>query len=52
MIGVLLGSCFGWQIPMTQHFYKYIPPRPHAEIDSEIKQLEAEIQALLKEVVE
>lgn len=42
----------GYEIPLTRHFYKYAPPRPLAEIDAEIKQLEAEIQALLAEVTE
>jgi type I restriction enzyme M protein len=42
----------GYEIPLTRHFYKYVPPRPLAEIDAEIKQLEAEIQALLNEVAE
>lgn len=42
----------GYEIPLTRHFYKYIPPRPLEEIDAEIKQLEAEIQALLAEVTE
>ena len=42
----------GYEIPLTRHFYKYEPPRPLAEIDAEIKQLEAEIQALLDEVTE
>ncbi|MDZ7578861.1 MAG: class I SAM-dependent DNA methyltransferase [Candidatus Nanopelagicales bacterium] len=40
----------GYEIPFTRHFYKYMPPRPLAEIDAEIKALEAEIQALLGEV--
>jgi type I restriction enzyme M protein len=40
----------GYEVPLTRHFYKYVPPRPLAEIDAEIKQLEAEIQALLREV--
>ncbi len=40
----------GYEIPLTRHFYKYVPPRPLAEIDAEIKQLEAEIQELLGEV--
>ncbi len=38
--------------PLTRHFYRYIPPRPLDEIDAEIKQLEAEIQELLREVTE
>jgi type I restriction enzyme M protein len=42
----------GYEIPLTRHFYKYVPPRPLAEIDAEIKQLESEIQALLNEVTE
>jgi type I restriction enzyme M protein len=42
----------GYEIPLTRHFYKYIPPRPLEEIDSEIKALEAEIQSLLREVTE
>ncbi|MCL5444609.1 MAG: type I restriction-modification system subunit M [Actinobacteria bacterium] len=42
----------GYEIPLTRHFYKYVPPRPLAEIDAEIKALEAEIQELLREVAE
>jgi type I restriction enzyme M protein len=42
----------GYEIPLTRHFYKYVPPRPLEEIDAEIKQLEAEIQELLKALTE
>ncbi len=42
----------GYEIPLTRHFYKYVPPRPLAEIDAEIKALEEEIQALLGAVTE
>jgi len=42
----------GYEIPLTRHFYVYKTPRPLAEIDAEIKQLESEIQALLAEVTE
>lgn len=42
----------GYEIPLTRYFYKYVPPRPLAEIDAEIMALEAEIQALLREVTE
>ncbi len=42
----------GYEIPLTRHFYRYVPPRPLAEIDAEIKTLEAEIQALLAQVTE
>jgi type I restriction enzyme M protein len=45
-------SKVGYEIPLTRHFYRYIPPRPLADIDAEIKQLEAEIQELLREVAE
>lgn len=40
----------GYEIPLTRHFYKYVPPRPLEEIDAEIKALEDEIQELLSEV--
>ena len=40
----------GYEIPLTRHFYKYVPPRPLEEIDAEIKVLEDEIQRLLTEV--
>jgi type I restriction enzyme M protein len=40
----------GYEIPFTRHFYVYKPPRPLAEIDAELKALEAEIQGLLGEV--
>ncbi|MEV6844645.1 class I SAM-dependent DNA methyltransferase [Actinoplanes sp. NPDC051411] len=42
----------GYEIPFTRHFYVYQPPRPLAEIDSEIKALEAQIQELLGEVTD
>lgn len=42
----------GYEIPFTRYFYRYVPPRPLAEIDAEIKVLEAEIQSLLNEVTE
>ncbi|MFD0486106.1 class I SAM-dependent DNA methyltransferase [Saccharopolyspora spinosporotrichia] len=42
----------GYEIPFTRHFYVYEPPRPLAEIDAELKALEAEIQELLGEVTE
>ena len=42
----------GYEVPLTRHFYRYMPPRPLAEIDAEIKALEAEIQGLLREVTE
>jgi len=42
----------GYEIPLTRHFYRYVPPRPLAEIDAEIQTLEAEIQGLLAQVTE
>jgi type I restriction enzyme M protein len=42
----------GYEIPLTRHFYKYVPPRPLKEINAEIQRLEEEIQALLKEVTQ
>jgi type I restriction enzyme M protein len=42
----------GYEIPLTRHFYRDVPPRPLEEIDAEIKQLESEIQDLLREVTE
>jgi type I restriction enzyme M protein len=42
----------GYEIPLTRHFYRYLPPRPLSDIDAEIKALESEIQVLLSEVTE
>lgn len=42
----------GYEIPFTQHFYKYVPPRPLPEIDADIKASEQRILALLAEVTE
>jgi len=41
----------GYEIPFTRHFYQYTPLRPLPEIESEIKELEDEIQGMLKEVL-
>ena len=42
----------GYEIPFTRHFYVYTPPRPLAEIDAELRELEEQIQKLLGEVTE
>jgi type I restriction enzyme M protein len=42
----------GYEIPLTRHFYRYVPPRPLAEIDAEIKALEDEIRRLLDEATQ
>jgi type I restriction enzyme M protein len=41
----------GYEINFNRYFYQYVPPRPLAEIDAELKTLETEIAGLLKEVV-
>ncbi|MEQ8689388.1 MAG: N-6 DNA methylase [Pseudomonadales bacterium] len=40
----------GYEINFNRYFYKYVPPRPVEEIDWELKELEAEIAGLLREV--
>jgi type I restriction enzyme M protein len=40
----------GYEIPLNRHFYRYEPPRPLEEIESDIKRLETEILELLREV--
>ena len=40
----------GYEVPFTRHFYVYTPPRPLAEIDAELRELESQIQKLLGEV--
>ena len=40
----------GYEIPLNRHFYRYEPPRPLEEIEADIKALEGEIMAMLREV--
>jgi type I restriction enzyme M protein len=40
----------GYEINFNRYFYRYVAPRPLAEIDAELKTLEADIANLLKEV--
>jgi type I restriction enzyme M protein len=40
----------GYEIPLNRHFYSYEPPRPLEQIEADIKMLEADVLALLKEV--
>jgi type I restriction enzyme M protein len=40
-----------YEINFNRHFYRYIPPRPLAEIDADLKRMEEEIVRLLREVV-
>lgn len=41
----------GYEIPLTRHFYKYVPPQPLEEIETEIADLEKHIVRMLREVV-
>ncbi|NYI44872.1 type I restriction enzyme M protein [Nocardioides aromaticivorans] len=40
----------GYEIPFTRHFYKYVPPRPVAEIDDDLEKQVGKILELLREV--
>jgi len=40
----------GYEINFNRHFYAFVPPRPLAEIDAELKTAEDEILRLLREV--
>ena len=40
----------GYEIPFTRAFYKYVPPRPLAEIDADVQAAIARVQALFAEV--
>ena len=40
-----------YEINFNRYFYKYTPPRPLAEIDADLKQMEEELLRLLREVV-
>ncbi len=40
----------GYEIPFTRHFYKYVPPRPLAEIDADLEKQVAKIMDLLRAV--
>lgn len=42
----------GYEINFNRYYYKYVPPRPLAEIDADLKAVEKEIADLLAEVAE
>ena len=42
----------GYEVPFTRVFYRYVPPRPLAEIDVDIEASKQRILALLTEVAE
>src|SRR5690625_1898321 len=41
----------GYEINFNRYFYEYVAPRPLEEIDADLRAVEAEIAALLKEVI-
>ncbi len=41
---------FGYEIPLSRHFYIYEPPRPLDEIEADLQALEHEIVGMLAEV--
>lgn len=41
----------GYEINFNRYFYTYVPPRPLEAIDADLKSVEAEIAALLEQVV-
>jgi type I restriction enzyme M protein len=41
----------GYELPVTRHFFKYVPPQPLEEIEREIADLEKDIVKMLREVV-
>jgi len=42
----------GYEINFNRYFYKYAPPRPLAEIETDLKKIEGEIADMLAEVTE
>ena len=42
----------GYELNFNRYFYKYTPPRPLEEIETELKQIENEIAEMLREVTE
>lgn len=42
----------GYEINFNRHFYRYTPPRPLEEIDTELKETEEQIARLLREVIQ
>ena len=41
----------GYEIPLTRHFFEYVPLRPLGEIESEIRALEEVIRSMLSEAL-
>ena len=42
----------GCEINFNRYFYKYSPPRPLEEIEADIRTVEQEIMAMLREMTE
>jgi type I restriction enzyme M protein len=42
----------GYEINFNRYFYPYVPPRALADMDADLKAVEAEIAALLGEVTQ
>ena len=42
----------GYEINFNRYFYKYTPPRPLEEIETDLKKIEKEIADMLAEVTE
>ena len=42
----------GYEINFNRYFYQYQPPRPLGEIGADIKTLEGEIMAMLKDITQ
>lgn len=40
----------GYEIPFTRHFYRYVPPRPLAEIDADLNKQAALVMEMLRKV--
>jgi len=40
----------GYEISLTRHFYKYVPPRPLDDIEADIKEIEKDILRMISEV--
>jgi len=41
----------GYEIPFTQVFYRYTPPRASEEIRADLQELEGEVRRLLEEIL-
>lgn len=42
----------GYEINFNRHFYKYVPPRPLAEIETDLRKIEGEIAEMLGQITQ